>query len=208
MRKSLVFLSCGQRGDEKTLAKQIEQMIKSDLNMDCYNADSVRGPYDVTSIINKLAIADYYVMVDFKRDGSCLPLSVFTHQEYALAYAWGLDKMLVFQEEGLDSHGMLYYFLNHPTKFTRDKLVEIVRAEILKEGWAANYSRNLVASELDGPRGPFNYSDHTGQYIQYGWHLTIKNFRKDKAAVNTVVILDSIKNCEQNNRSRFLIVHA
>jgi hypothetical protein len=138
MHKALVFLSCGQRGEEKDLAKNVENMIKNELDMDCYNADSIHGSDDVMSITEKLAIADYYVMVDFKhdptRDKNGLPLSVFTHQEFALARACGLDKMLVFQEKDLESCGMISYILIHPIKFKQDKLVETVRDAIQKEG--------------------------------------------------------------------------
>jgi len=98
MHKSLVFLSCGQRGSERGLAKSVEKMIRDDLDMDCYNADSVHGFDDVMSITEKLTIADYYVMIDFRRDDEA-PLSVFTHQEFALARAWGLDRILVFHEK-------------------------------------------------------------------------------------------------------------
>ena len=73
-------------------------MIKNDLKLDCYNADSVHGFDDVMSITDKLAKADYYVMIDFKRKvvgKDKVPLSVFTHQELALARAWKLDRLLV-----------------------------------------------------------------------------------------------------------------
>jgi hypothetical protein len=206
MHKALVFLSCGQRDDEKELANKVEVMIKKELEMDCYNAESLHGSDDVMSITDKLAISDYYLMIDFKRKGS-MPLSVFTHQEFALARAWGLDRNLVFREEGhiSDGLGLLSYVLAHPIPFTRGRLVEIVREEIRKAGWNKNYSRNLVASELEGPVGdpegrPFTYTDHTGQYIQYVWHLYIRNLRNDKAAVDTVVILDSIKDHTTNNK--------
>ena len=194
MHKSLVFLSCGQRDSERELAKRVESMIRGPLEMDCYNADSVHGFDDVMSITEKLAIADYYIMIDFRRDDE-VPLSVFAHQEFALARAWALDRMLVFQEEGQTSHGMLEYILAHPIQFTRDNLVDTVRNAIRNQKWESNYSRNLAASDIQ----PFDkrvcYKDHTGQYDECIWHLTIQNNRNDKAAVNTIGILDSIRNC-------------
>ncbi len=194
MHAALVFLSCGQRDDEKAYANEIEQMIKNELHMDCYNADSVHGFDDVMSITDKLSVADYYVMIDFKRS-DVVPFSVFTHQEFALARAWKLNKMLAFQEEGLDSYGMLSYVLAHPVPFTRDKLIATVWDEIQKQKWDNNYSRNLVASELEGPISLPLYTDQTGQYRECFWQLTIRNHRQDRAAVNTIAILDSIKNC-------------
>jgi len=194
MHKSLVFLSCGQRDSERELAKRVESMITGSLEMDCYNADSVHGFDDVMSITEKLAIADYYIMIDFKRDGK-VPLSVFAHQEFALARAWDLDRMLVFQEEGQTSHGMLKYVLAHPTLFTRADLVETVQEAICSHKWESSYSRNLVASDIQPFGELINYTDHTGQHTERVWHLTIDNRRKDKAAVNTIAILDSIRNC-------------
>ena len=194
MHKSLVFLSCGQREGERELAKDVENMITQDLKMDCYNADSVHGFDDVMSITEKLAIADYYIMIDFARDDG-LPLSVFTHQEFALARAWGLDRMLVFQEEPLVSHGMLAYVLAHPIKFTRDNLVDIVRQAICDQKWEKTYSRNLLASEITPLRELVTYGDHAGQHSEQIWHLTVQNNRTDRAAINTIGILDLIHNC-------------
>jgi hypothetical protein len=194
MHKSLVFLSCGQRDTEGQLAKNIEKMITTDLNMDCYNADSVHGFDDVMSITEKLAIADYYIMIDFLRNAD-VPLSVFTHQEFALARAWDIDKVLVFQEEGQKSHGMLSYVLAHPISFTRNELVETVREAILNQKWNSDYSRNLIVSKVE-PSELVLYGDHTGQSMSRVWHLTIHNCRKDKAAVNTIAILNSIRICK------------
>jgi hypothetical protein len=199
MYKSLVFLSCGQAKGERDLAKSVETMIKNDLKMDCYNADSVHGFDDVMSITDKLAIADYYVMIDFRRAEE-VPLSVFTHQEFALARAWGLDRTLVFQEIGQSSHGMLKYVLAHPISFKREELVATVRDAIRKEGWESSYSRNLLASGIGASRLTM-YKDHTGQYNERVWQLTIRNCRTDRAAVNTLAILDSIKECTTNQKS-------
>ena len=98
--KALVFLSCGQRPGERQLAKQIQFMIESEFHLNCYNADSRQGFEDVMSITEHLAQADYYLFIDFKRDGD-IPISVFTHQEFALARAWGITELLAFREKGV-----------------------------------------------------------------------------------------------------------
>jgi hypothetical protein len=100
---ALIFLSCGQRPGEKEIARQIQQMIQTELGMECYNADSLQGFDDVMSITERLSRADYFLFIDFKRNGD-QPISVFTHQEFALARAWGITEMIAFQEEGLQSH--------------------------------------------------------------------------------------------------------
>jgi hypothetical protein len=45
--------------------------------------------------------------------------------------------------------------------------------------------------------GPLLHTDHTGQFWMCIWQLTIENHRPDKAAVNTVAILDSIEACKK-----------
>src|SRR5262245_36764751 len=98
---AVVFLSCGQRAGERELARDIQQMIEREFKpMRCYNADSIQGFDDVMSITQQLARSDYYLFIDFKRDDP-VPISVFTHQEFALASAWRITEMLAFQEEGL-----------------------------------------------------------------------------------------------------------
>lgn len=188
---ALVFLSCGQRNDERKLAKQIEQMITNELNLGCYNADSVQGFDDVMSITDQLSKADYYLFIDFRRhDGT--PISVFSHQEFALARAWGITEMIAFQEEELESHGMLSYVLVHPTKFTRERLVDLVREEICRRRWNNNYSRNLVFSRLCSSDEPIYFTDHTGQSLGRVWFLHVRNNRRDRSAFNAVAILRSV----------------
>ena len=135
MRKALVFLSCGQRAGEREIAKQIKQIIETEFGMNCYNADLVQGFDDVMSITDQLSKADYYLFIDFKRTVTTddqIPISVFSHQEFALARAWGIDEVIAFQEQGLKSYGMLRYVLAHPIIFTRENLLEKIRDEVRK----------------------------------------------------------------------------
>jgi hypothetical protein len=202
---ALVFLSCGQREGEKEIAKQIEQMIKADFGMGCYNADSVQGFDDVMSITEHLSKADYYLFVDFKRKRvkGDLEISVFTHQEFAMARAWGIKEMIAFQEEGLKSYGMLSSLLVHPTKFTnRDQLVRLVREEIRRRGWNNNYSRNLVVFKIEPSGGLIEFTDHTGTSVERVWFLWVQNHRDDRSAFDTVAILHSVRNEATGQRTR------
>lgn len=187
---AIVFLSCGQRGEERQIAKQIQQIIEGEFGMECFNADSLQGFDDVMSITDRLSKADYYLFVDFKRDTN-LPISVFTHQEFALARAWGISDMIAFQEEGLESHGMLRYVLAHPIKFKRDKLLDMIRNEV-RARWNKNFSRNLVCSKLRPPSVLINYGDHTGRSLEHVWNIFVQNRRNDRVAFNAVAILYSI----------------
>jgi hypothetical protein len=190
--KALVFLSCGQRDGERELARCIQQKIK-ELGFDCYNADSWQGFDDVMSITEYLSKADYYLFIDFKREGG-IPISVFAHQEFALARAWGITEMLAFREKGLSCHttGMVSYVLAHPIEFDRENLVALVKKKIEEKGWKPEYSRNLVASRLERT-APVCYTDHHGTNCEKIWQVVIENKRSDRAALNTIAILDKIE---------------
>ena len=201
--KALVFLSCGQRNEERDLAKEIAEKVEEN-GFACYNADTRQGFDDVMSIVDHLSKADYYLFVDFRRntaDRDDPPISIFTHQEFALARACGLTEVLAFKEEGLPakSHGMAGYVLLHPIKFKRKELVERVTTEIKKKlesgEWRTDYSRHLIVSGLmQAPKGPHYYSDHHGDSLEDIWHVTIENRRQNLAAFNTTAILQEIKN--------------
>jgi hypothetical protein len=194
---ALVFLSCGQRQGEREIAKEIKQLIEAEFEMDCYNADSIQGFDDVMSITDQLSKADYYLFVDFKREiteKDPIPISVFAHQEFALARAWGITEPIVFQENGLKSYGILAYVLAHPISFTRENLLEKIREEIRKR-WDKNYSRNLVVDRLEAsPPEPLNrFVDHTGESVERTWYLYVQNRRQDRAASNALAILHSVR---------------
>jgi hypothetical protein len=163
--KALVFLSCGQRTGERELAAQIEQMIVKEFGLDCYNADSRQGFDDVMAITEHLSKADYYLFIDFKRDDD-IPISVFTHQEFALARAWGITEILAFREKRLPPRdpGIVGYCLCHPFEFERSNLLQRVRDAIKdnidKGKWRVDYSRNLVASGLTSTGAMVPYKDH------------------------------------------------
>jgi len=203
-----VFLSCGQRKGEREIAGQIQQMVQNEFKMGCYNAESIQGFDDVMSITKNLSKADYYLFIDFKRERAPddLEISVFTHQEFALARAWGITEMIAFQEKGLKSHGMLSYLLVHPIEFTRARLVELVREEIRRKGWNNNYSRNLVVFKIEASASDrlISFSDHTGQSLERVWFLWVRNHREDRPAYDTVAILHSITNEATGEKTRCL----
>ena len=159
--------------------------------MKCYNAESRQGFDDVMSITEHLARADYYIFIDFKRDDA-VPISVFTHQEFALARAWQITEMLAFKEAGLLAYGMLGYVLAHPTEFVRETLVAQVRDEIARRGWNANYSRNLLADRIEFPSQTWAYGDHQAANLERICRIIIENRRSDQAALDTIAILDSV----------------
>lgn len=203
---ALVFLSCGQREGEREIAREIKRVIETEFRMDCYNADSVQGFDDVMSVTDHLSKADYFLFIDFKREitkENPIPISVFAHQEFALARAWGITEPIAFQEEGVKSYGILAYVLAHPISFTRENLLEKIREEIGKR-WDKNYSRNLVIDRVEAsdPEELIRFGDHTGSSIERTWFLFVQNRRKDRPAFNTIAILHSVRNEATGQHSR------
>jgi hypothetical protein len=143
------------------------------------------------SITEHLVRADYYIFIDFKRDYP-VPISVSTHQEFALARAWRITEMLAFKEAGLTAYGMLSYVLAHPTEFERRTLVTQVRDEMVKRGWNADHSRNLVADHIEFLSQTLAYGNHQAANIERICRIIIENRRSDQAALATIAILDSV----------------
>lgn len=202
--KALVFLSCGHRNGEREIAAEIEKLINSDeIGLSCFNADTRQGFDDVMSITEHLSKADYYLFIDFKRDGE-IPISIFTHQEFALARALGITEMLAFREKGAPTcgTGIVGYVLAHPIEFERNNLVNLVRENIKKKGWRADYSRNLVVSGLRSTDGPVTYTDHHGSFLEKIWCVMVKNRRSDRGALNTIAIIDKVTDIAENKSWR------
>lgn len=195
LRKPLVFLSCGQRGNEKKIAEQIVQVVKAS-GFDCYCAESMRGFYEMRSILDNLAAADYYLFIDFERpsDPDKVPLSVFTHQELALAWGWGFENLIAFKQGTLKSHGILGYVLAHPIKFDDpSELPALVRRAIKDSGWTTDFSRNLVPVSVSKTPKPVHFAARGEAHKEWIWTLTIANRRPDRAAVDTIAVLHSFR---------------
>lgn len=195
--KAMVFVSCGQRGKEADLAKQIQETIKAK-NFACFNADTLQSFDDVPDIIEHLSYADYYLFIDFKRtidETNIVPISVFTHQELALARFFRIPNILAFREEGLKAYGLSEYLLIHPKTFNRENLVSTVSDAIDKmvaeKKWDPYFSRNLVVQGIKKANGGAVVS-YNGIYEKI-WHITVENRRSDRAACNATVIVESIR---------------
>ena len=193
-----VFISCGQRDHERTLAERISALLRDEFRLTPYLAFKTQSLNDIMTITQKLRSADYYLFIDFLRapkGDQELACSLFTHQELGLAHHLGFkDEMIALQQRGAPLEGFLKYVLSNPEKFdSDDDLLGKIKALVSAKGWSPNYSRNLnVSSELE-IHGPLVYQDHTGSNTMKVWNAKIKNDRPDVAAVRTVCILDEIK---------------
>jgi hypothetical protein len=82
-----------------------------------YLAIDVRTILDINGgIIRELKNSDCYVFINFRREQIASergPVeyrgSLFSHQELAIAYALGFDRMLIVSQDGVKSEGMLRY---------------------------------------------------------------------------------------------------
>jgi hypothetical protein len=192
-----VFISCGQRGNEKEVAIRIQDLLRKDFGLDSYLAFKIQSLDDIMIITEELRKSDYYLFIDFLRhpespdDFSC---SLFTHQELALAHHLGFRDIIALQETGVRQEGFVRYVLSNPESFFDvEDLLQKLGALVRSRGWSPRFSRNLIVSNLHlSQPDPQVYGDHTGTYKTRTWAVDIENRRPDVAATRTICILDKI----------------
>lgn len=192
-----VFISCGQKFEnEKRIATEIRKILKEEFGLSSYLAFSIQSLDDIMIITKELRSSDYYLFIDFLREtkeAHDLPISLFTHQELALAYHLGFEKTILLRQEGTPAEGFVRYILSNPAPFKDEKdLLDKVRFFVRERGWIPDYSRNLVVTEVGFTDQVWSYSDHTGQSNDLIWQIKVENRRSDVAAVGTVCVLDRI----------------
>lgn len=191
-----VFVSCGQRGAERHVAERLRALLEKGFGLQVYLAFRIQSLQDVMSIIQELRSSDYYLLIDFAREVSNptdLPMSLFTHQELAIAYSLGFENVIALQQNRAPLEGFLRYVLSNPARFAdEDDLFRQVTALVHERGWNSRYSRNLVVSRLECT-DPITYGDHTGAALMRVWELRVENRRSDAAALSTICRLDVVK---------------
>jgi len=192
-----VFISCGQRlGKEQNIALAVKKLLKSKFRLDSYIAFRVQSLDDIMTITKELRSSDYYLFIDFVRRPAKpqdLHISLFTHQELALAHHLGFKDMIAFQQKGAPLDGFIKYILSNPETFCeKDDLLKKLEKLVRARKWSAGFSRNLVIAE-QGFTPIIRYRDHTGERTSQVWEARIQNRRPDVAAVGAVCILDHIR---------------
>lgn len=188
-----VFVSCGQAHSERTAAAAVGQVLRDEFALTPYIAVGVQSLGDIMAITSELRSSDYYLFIDFARPDSHVPVSLFTHQELALAHHLGFrEQVIALKQRGTPLEGFLKYVQANAEEFhTVDDLVAAVRRLVQANGWHPTYSRNLVATSIQSVTCA--YGDHTGSALENVWQVRIENRRPDVAAVSAVCILDSIR---------------
>ena len=195
--KSKVFVSCGQASKQEIEAAGKIRQLLSKRGFQPYVAKEVQTVFEINSgIVAELKNSDCYIFVNFRRDriGSHeFRGSLFSNQEFAIAYALGFDRMLVLNQEGVKPEGMLAYIGCNTGDFADpSSCLRAVERALDAAGWKADYSRRLVAGAPHFSN-QVRYSDGlttvTGQIL----YLDISNCRPDAAALSTTARLKNFR---------------
>jgi hypothetical protein len=192
-----IFLSCGQADKrERDAAARVREMFNAQ-GFNVYVAIQAQSIQDVNAgIIRQLERSDYYLFIDFRRErlgsgqDSEARGSLFTHQELALAYRSGFERVLFFQERGTRLEGLLRYMGANPIVFdSLDQLIEQLLIAFSERGWTTGYSRHLRAIRPRWSDGVIQYGELIGHFL----YIDIENRRPDAAAYDTVARLEFIR---------------
>jgi len=165
-----VFISCGQNPDaERLAAREVEKWLREQ-GYDPYLAVEVLSIPDlIKGIIDELKRADYYLFIDFQREllskAGPDPVhrgSLYSHQELAVAYALGFDRMIFLRQRNVERGGMLGTMVANTPVF--DRLTEVLPAvqhAVANSNWSPNFSRHLVIDGLANWTPALAYGDHT-----------------------------------------------
>ena len=138
---------------------------------------------------------DCYLLVNFRRErigDNHYRGSLFSNQEFAIAYALGFEKLLIVNQHGIKQEGMLRYIgVNSRTFQDHNDCVAVVLGEIERAGWDASYSRRLFADGIRFSDRVLQYRGQTSPQVLYGWflYLNIRNGRPDVAALEATARL-------------------
>ena len=186
-----VFVSCGQRPPERDVARALGKLLE-ERGFVVYLAVNAQTILEInTGIIGQLKDSDCYLFVNFRRD----PIddkyrgSLFSHQEMAIAYALGFERILVVNQRGVLSEGMLRYIGINTEEFeSLEECCDVVARALDRSGWTPDYVRRLRA---DNQRlsEPIFYGRSDGRLEGRFLYVDIKNGRPDVAALEATARL-------------------
>jgi hypothetical protein len=198
-----VFISCGQATNaEKAVGSALFDWFK-EKGFDPYLAIDVPTLFDLNSqILKELASSDFFLFINFKREQSAngfnLPLSLFSHQELAIAYSLGFERVIIVNQKGALKEGILKFIVSNTPEFEEaaeifgiaKKVVEIAK-------WNKEFSRGLFANNLVwGEVNPrMLYRDHSlpQPMCQVTLFCDIVNNRFNQGAGDCIARLAHIK---------------
>lgn len=146
-------------------------------------------------IIDELKNSDCFLFVNFRREklsDESFRGSLFSNQELAIAYCLGFEQLLVVNQRGVASEGLLRYMgINTPMFGGYEDCVNVVESVLGKAGWRNDYSRRLRAGALHTATTQYNAA--TGLLTGVFLHLDIHNGRPDVAALECTTRLARLK---------------
>ena len=201
-----VFLSCGQSKaihEEIETANAIKQRLLDEFGLDVFVSVNENLFDGNPSFFEALRKSDYFLFVNFKRKVRIFKrheecyFSLYTHQELAMARAYGFDEtnMLVFHQRGMAKDGILRYMFANGEFNNYSDVVEVVTKGVRDKHWSSSYSRHLVLSSLkpnshvDDWIDPYSNRQLRHEKITI---VQILNRRSDCAAVNSQAHLKRI----------------
>lgn len=189
--KSKVFLSCGQRPSEKEVAAKVARLLE-ERGFDVYVAIDVQTILEInTGIISELKNSDCYLLLNFQREqiGDKYRGSLFSNQELAIAYSLGFERILVVNQEGILSEGILNYMgINTETFRSFDDCCPTVERALNRAGWKPDYSRQLNADRLRFSDELIRFGNLRGRFL----YVDIVNQRPDIAALEATARLSEL----------------
>lgn len=195
-----VFISCGQADPtEKLFVNKLAQWLKEEKYFNPYAAIDVQTLEDInSSIIRELESSDYFLFIDLKREEITEEKttikeyrgSLFSHQELAIAYYLGFERVIFLKHKDVKLEGFFKYIHSNPKEFSNyPEIFSIIEKELEDKKWSPNFSRHLDVRLCPKPSIIFNYEDDSGSRDQYIWHAEIINNNNFKPARNTIAML-------------------
>jgi hypothetical protein len=186
--KTRIFVSCGQRLPERDIARALSNLLDQ-RGFDVYLAINAETILEINrGIIGELKNSDCYLLINFRRDpiGDEYRGSLFSNQELAIAYALGFERILVINQRGVLSEGMLRYIGINTEEFDGfDDCCAVVERALDRARWLPNYARRLNADNLCFSRDLITYGNLFGRFL----YVDIKNGRPDIAALEATARL-------------------
>ena len=201
-----VFLSCGQSKaipEEIETANAIKQRLWDDFGLDVFLSVNENFFDGNPSFFDALKNSDYFLFVNFPRkvrifhrQEDCY-FSLYTHQELAMARAFGFDEtnMLIFHQRGMAKDGILKYMFANIEFDNYSDVVDVIANAVRASHWSSEYSRKLVVQSvyIDSLLyQPAEMCVSLPQRQERGAIAAIMNRRNDYAAINCQVHLKKI----------------
>ncbi len=201
--KSRVFISCGQADKQEIrIASKIGDLLRN-RGFKPYIAKKVLTVFEINSgIIRELKDSDCYLFVNFRRERigpAEFRGSLFSNQEFSIAYALGFDRILVINQKGVKPEGMLAYIGCNTDDFDKpSSCLKAVKKALDESNWKPDYSRRLIAGTISSS-DPVVYSDGLTQVRGRILYLDILNRRPDTAALEATARLKNFRQVGTNS---------